>query len=71
MFSRDGEIRIEAERLRQIAGVRAGFPGGHAEDFRSAGGGLHNSGEDLERGGLPGAIRADQSEDFAIARFRD
>ncbi len=65
----DGEIRIEAERLRQIAGVRARFAGRHAENFRRAGGGFHHSGEDLERGGLACAVRADQSEDFAVADF--
>ena len=66
---RDGEIRIQAEGLRQIPGVRAGFAGRHPEHFRRAGGGLHNSGEDLERSGLPCAVRADQSEDFAIPDF--
>ena len=31
---RDGEIRIEAERLRQIPGVRASFTRRHPEHFR-------------------------------------
>src|SRR5208282_2305303 len=66
---RDGEIRIEAERLRQIPGVRAGFPGRQTEHFRRAGGGLHNSGQDLEGSGLSCPVRADQSEDFAIPDF--
>jgi len=63
------EIRIQTERLRQVSGVRAGFPGRNAEHFRRPGRGLHHSGEDLESGGLPGAVGADQSEDFAIRDF--
>ena len=33
------------------------------------GSGLHDAGEDLERGGLARAIGADQAEDLAVADF--
>ena len=45
----DGEVRIEAEGLRQIAGVRARFAGRHAEDLGGAGGGLHDARRGSER----------------------
>ena len=64
------EIRIQAERLRQIPGVRARFASGNAEDFRRPGRSLHDAGEDLERGRLAGAVGADQTEDFAVADFK-
>ena len=63
----DGEIGIETEGLREIAGVRAGFARGTAENLGRAGGGFHDAREDLKRGGFARAIGSDQAEDFAVA----
>ena len=66
---RDGEIGIEAEGLRQIAGLRTRFARRVAEDFRRAGGRLHHAGQDLKRGRLARAVGADQAEDLAVFDF--
>ena len=61
----DGEIRIEAECLRQIAGLCTGLPGLAAEDFGHAGRRFHHPGENLEGRGFPGAVWADQPENLS------
>ncbi len=61
-----GQVRIEAEGLREIPGVLAGVARGLAEDLRHAAAGLHHARQHLERAGLAGAIRADQAEDLAL-----
>src|SRR5580693_7968358 len=65
----DREIRIKAEGLCQIAGMRSGFSRCDAEYFRRAGSSLHHSGQDLKRGRFSRAIGADQAEDLAVFDF--
>ena len=67
---RDAEIGIEAERLRQIADLRARLARGLAEDFGLARSRLHDAAEYLERGCFAGAIGTDQAENFSLANFK-
>ena len=62
----DGEIGVEAERLRQISGVRARVAGRLAEDLGHTRRGFHDAGENLEGRGLAGTVRTDQPEDLAL-----
>src|SRR5262249_32138296 len=63
----DGEVRVQAEGLRQIAGLRPSLPRRTAEDLGRATACLHDSGEDLEGGRLARAIGTDETEDLALA----
>ena len=65
----DGEVGIEAEGLRQVAGLRTHLARRAAEDVGDAGGRFHHSGENLEGRGLARAVGADQAEDLARADF--
>ena len=63
------QIRVQAKRLRQVADRGTHFAGGFAEHLHDAGGRLHDPGEDLEGGGLAGAIGTDEAENLALADF--
>ena len=64
------EIRVEAERLGEIADVLACLPCGAAEQLRVARGGFHHAAEDLERRGLARAVGPDEPEDLAPAHVQ-
>src|SRR5207244_1699474 len=59
------QIRVEAEALREVPDHVAGIPGGAPEEPGVAGGGREHAAEDLEGGGLPRAVRADEPEHLA------
>ena len=62
-----GEIGIEAERLRQVSGLRARLTRRLAEDLQLPGSGFHDARENLERGSLARAVRTDQTENLALS----
>jgi hypothetical protein len=63
------QIVVEVRILRKKTGVekRLRLPGRLAEDGGRAIGGKNQAGEDLERGGLAGAVRPQKSEH--LSRF--
>src|SRR5262249_54166701 len=60
----DSQFRVEAEVLREVAGLRPHLSRGTTKDLCDAGGGLHDPGEDLERRRFSGTVRADEAEDL-------
>ncbi len=64
------KIRVEAEGLCQITGLRPRLASRLPEYFRDSGCGFHYSSDDLKCRGLARAIGADQSEDFSFAHLQ-
>jgi hypothetical protein len=58
------EVLVQAERLREVADVRARVPRRPAEQLRLARRRLHHATQDLERRRLAGAVGPDESEDL-------
>jgi hypothetical protein len=65
----DAQVRVEAERLRQVADEAAGVARRLAVHLRRSRRRLHHAAEDLEYRRLPGAVRADDPEDLACGDF--
>ena len=61
-----GEVGIERETLRQIAGLQTGVARGLSKDLDRARGGIHHAGQDFERRRLPRSVRTDEPEDLAL-----
>ena len=59
------QVRVQAERLGEIAHVLARRARRSAEQLGLAGGGLHHAAQDLERRGLARPVRPDEPEDLA------
>src|SRR5204862_4335082 len=59
------QIRVEAERLGQVADLLARQPGRLPEQRGGPGRGLHHAPEDLERRRLTGAVGPDEAEDLS------
>src|SRR5437667_10295055 len=62
---RHAQVRVEAEHLREVADVRPRPSRRLTEQLGGAGRRLHHAAEDLERRGLPRAVRPDEPEDLA------
>src|SRR5262249_46637886 len=62
----DGEVRVEAERLREIPGLGSRRPRRLPEDLGESAGRPHDAGQDLEDRALPRAVGADEAEDLAL-----
>src|SRR5215469_13414640 len=62
-----GQPALEAEQLRQVADPLAGLqvPGGRAQDHGLAAGRPDQAEQQLDRGGLARAVRAEEAEDLA------
>src|ERR1700674_2835185 len=65
-----GEKRVlAAGQLRMEPGADFEKANDAAVDFRPAGGGARDTGEDFQERGLAGAVAADEADDFAFADF--
>jgi len=62
---RHAQVLVQAERLREVADVRARLSRRLTEQLGGARRRFHHATEDLERRGLPRAVRPDEPEDFA------
>src|SRR5258708_35377513 len=60
----DRQFRVEAEGLREVAGLRPHLSRGTTKDLCDTGGRLHDPGEDLERRRFSGTVRSDQAKDL-------
>ena len=67
-----GEKFVVVGHLRQVADALAGDGLAHvnAEQARPTAGRRHETEQDVHRGGLAGAVRAEEAEDFAGADFQ-
>ena len=59
------QVRVQAERLGEVADEGTRVSCRPAKHFRGARGRLHHAAQDLKRGCLPGSVRADEPEDLA------
>jgi hypothetical protein len=67
---RHGKIGIQAEGLRQVAGLGTHLARRAAKDVRDAGGCFHHAGKNLEGRGLARSIRANQAKNLAGLDFK-